>query len=102
MKTLPVIDSTEFIVTIRRNINAYSVTINMSKLGINNLEKYINIIPTSSDAMVVVIRLVPTIFDRSFVGKKRIMEKSNPSLEKRLTIPSNDINAVARPTSSNV
>jgi hypothetical protein len=60
------------------------------------------IAPTRMLAAVVMIRLVLITFPLFSEEMKRIMEKSKPSLEKRMTRLSEEIRAVARPTCSTV
>jgi len=60
----------------------------------------INITTEMTQAEVVTIRLVLIIFPLSSELKKRITDESKPSLEKRITNPSDEIRAVASPTCS--
>jgi len=60
----------------------------------------INITPERIQAEVVMIRLVLIIFPLSSELKKRITDESNPSLEKRITRPIDEIRAVASPNCS--
>ena len=60
----------------------------------------IKTVPNKIAGKVVIITEVPKILFLSFIGKKRIIEKSNPNLEINISNPIEDISAVAIPTSS--
>jgi hypothetical protein len=51
---------------------------------------------------VVAIKLVLMTLPLSSEGKKRMIDESKPSIEKRVTSPIDDIRAVAKPTCSTV
>jgi hypothetical protein len=58
--------------------------------------------PIKSEVMVTMTMLVLKILVLFSEDEKRIIEKSNPSIDTRTINPRDDINAVARPTSSTV
>jgi hypothetical protein len=100
MKAFPVMMAVEIMVTTNKKTRAYTGSVRSDKEGARSPASRMYIIPTTMQVAVVTVRLVLMTRAMFSVDRKRIMEESNPILEKRITRSSDEIRAVARPTCS--